>query len=79
MGALRVAARQSPGEPKRADAEGLVGGLQRRADGVQEGAVRGGDGAHLHGQAAKTSARRPSDAALKLLTVAKRYPDALLG
>jgi putative transcriptional regulator len=30
-------------------------------------------------QAWETSARRPSDAALKLLTVAKRHPDALLG
>lgn len=30
-------------------------------------------------QAWETSARRPSDAALKLLTVAKRHPEALLG
>jgi putative transcriptional regulator len=30
-------------------------------------------------QAWETSARRPSDAALKLLTVAKEHPEALLG
>jgi putative transcriptional regulator len=30
-------------------------------------------------QAWETSARRPSDAALKLLSVAKRHPEALLG
>lgn len=30
-------------------------------------------------QAWETSARRPSDAALKLLSVARKHPDALLG
>ncbi len=30
-------------------------------------------------QAWETSARRPSDAALKLLSVAKKHPEALLG
>jgi len=30
-------------------------------------------------QAWETSARKPSDAALKLLTVAKKHPDVLLG
>lgn len=30
-------------------------------------------------QAWETSARRPSDAALKLLAVARKYPEALLG
>jgi len=30
-------------------------------------------------QAWETNARRPSDAALKLLTVAKKHPDVLLG
>lgn len=30
-------------------------------------------------QAWETNARRPSDAALKLLTVAKRHPEALFG